>query len=56
MNGEHELDRRAGESDQEYNDRINAAADRAGQSRVEYERAANERAGRPAKTAPDNQE
>lgn len=47
MNGEHELDRRHDESDQQYNERINEAAAQAGQSRTEYEKAANQRAGRP---------
>jgi hypothetical protein len=45
---EHELDRKSGESDTEYNERIENAARQAGQSRAQYERAANQRAGRPA--------
>jgi hypothetical protein len=48
LDPEHELDRRQGESQQEYDQRIQAAADAAGQSRVEFEKAANERASRPA--------
>lgn len=56
MTQAHDLDRLSGESDQEYEDRINAAAETAGQSRVEYERAANERAGRPPITRQDQQD
>lgn len=56
--GRHDLDRLTDEPDEEYGARINAAAAGAGQSRVEYERAANERAGRPPITPPpsDSQE
>jgi hypothetical protein len=46
-NQPHELDRHTGESDEQYDARINEAAESAGQSRAEYEKAANERAGRP---------
>lgn len=49
----HEMDRRRGESDEQYDARINQQAENAGQSRAEYEQAANERAGRPAKREPD---
>lgn len=45
--GPHDLDRDANESQEAYDTRINDAASAAGQSRVEYERAANDRAGRP---------
>lgn len=50
--GQHDLDRLTDEPDEEYEARINAAAEAAGQSRTEYERAANERAGRPPITPP----
>ena len=50
---EHKLDRRSSESNEDYNARINAAADEAGMSRAEYERQANEEAGRPPITRQD---
>jgi hypothetical protein len=52
-NAPHDLDRRAGESDEQFDARINEAAAAAGQSRAEYEKAANERAGRPPITRGD---
>lgn len=50
---EHKLDRRAGETDQQYDTRVQQAADDAGMSREEYEQAANAEAGRPAKREPE---
>jgi hypothetical protein len=52
--GNHRLDRRAGESDTEYDARIDQAAREQGVTRAEYEAQANAEAGRPAKTAPDS--
>lgn len=48
----HDLDRKAGESDEEYNARIDQEAQDAGMDRGEYVKAANLRAGRPAHTSP----
>lgn len=48
----HDLDRRAGETDEEYNARIDQQAQDAGMDRGEYVKAANLRAGRPPETSP----
>lgn len=49
----HKLDRHAGESDEQYDARINQAAEQAGLSRAEYEQQANQEAGRPAQREAD---
>lgn len=52
--GTHRLDRRAGESDSDYDARIDQEAREQGVTRAEYEAQANQDAGRPARTAPDS--
>lgn len=54
--GNHRLDRHAGESDEQYDARIDQAAREAGQTREEYEDQANADAGRPAHTTPESRE
>lgn len=52
MNDEHKLDRHADETQEAYDGRIDQAARDAGMTRDEYERTANEEAGRPPITPP----
>lgn len=56
--GTHRLDRRAGESDEQYNARVDQEARDAGVTREEYITEANRQAGRPPQTSPvsDSQE
>ena len=48
----HDLDRRAGETDEEYNARVDQQAQDADMDRGAYVKAANLRAGRLAQTSP----
>lgn len=58
MESEHRLDRDANETQEEYDVRIDRAAAEQSMTREEYERQANEEAGRPPITRPgdDSQE